>query len=84
MVTVIENEEEREGTRVIRRKILRTDDPKFPSGYRYALHYGHTDDRGTILRYLENLRFSTTRRNGIAVPRRQRKPDGGSARTTYV
>ena len=51
MVTVIENEEEREGTRVIRRKILRTDDPKFPSGYRYALHYGHTDDRGTILRY---------------------------------
>ncbi|EMA47780.1 toxin-antitoxin system TumE family protein [Halococcus salifodinae] len=51
MVTVIEDEEERDGTRVIRRKILRTDDSQFPSGYRYALHYGYTDDRGTILRY---------------------------------
>ncbi len=39
------------GTHVIRRKIFRTDDPKFPSGYRYALHYGYTDGRGTILRY---------------------------------
>ena len=48
---VVEDVEEREGNRVTRRKIFRTDDPQFPSGYRYALHYGHTDDRGTILRY---------------------------------
>ena len=51
MVTVIEDEEERDGTHVIRRKIFRTDDPKFQSGYRYALHYGYTDSRDTILRY---------------------------------
>lgn len=49
--TVIEDEEERDGKQVIRRRIIRTDDPQFPSGYRYALHYGYTDDRGTILRY---------------------------------
>lgn len=49
--TVIENEEVRRGGHVIRRKILRTDDSQFPSGYRYALHYGYTDGRGTILRY---------------------------------
>lgn len=49
--TVIEDEETRSGGRVIRRKIFRTDDPKFPSGYRYSLHYGYTDGRGTILRY---------------------------------
>lgn len=40
---------ERDG---IRRKIYRTDDPpQYPSGYRYALHYGVLDDRGVILRY---------------------------------
>jgi len=49
--TVIEDVEDRVGETVIRRKILRTDDPDFPSGYRYALHYGYTDGRGTILRY---------------------------------
>lgn len=49
--TVVEDVEERTGNRVIRRKIIRTDDPQFPSGYRYALHYGYTDGRGTILRY---------------------------------
>jgi hypothetical protein len=48
---VIENVEDRVGDRVIRRKIFQTDDPEFPSGYRYALHYGYTDGRGTILRY---------------------------------
>jgi len=48
---VVEDVEDRERNRVIRRKIYRTDDPKFPSGYRYALHYGYTDGRGTILRY---------------------------------
>ena len=51
MVQVIENVEDRLGDRVIRRKILKTDDPQYPSGYRYALHYGYTDGRGTILRY---------------------------------
>ncbi|HET7324621.1 MAG TPA: DUF6516 family protein [Halococcus sp.] len=50
-VAVIEDEEVRTGARVIRRKIFQTDDPKYPSGYRYALHYGYTDGRGTILRY---------------------------------
>ena len=25
--------------------------PAVPGGYRYALHYGYTDGRGTILRY---------------------------------
>jgi hypothetical protein len=48
---VIEDVENRVNNRVIRRKIIRTDDEKFPSGYRYALHYGYTDGRGTILRY---------------------------------
>ena len=48
---VIEDEENWTGGRVIRRKIIRTGDPQYPSGYRYALHYGYVDDRGTILRY---------------------------------
>ena len=49
--TVIEDIEDRVDNRVIRRKIIKTDDPQYPSGYRYALHYGYTDGRGTILRY---------------------------------
>jgi hypothetical protein len=49
--TVIEDVEDRFGDRVVRRRIIRTDDPKYPSGYRYTLHYGYTDDRGTIVRY---------------------------------
>ena len=49
--TVVEDIEDRIGTRIIRRKIIKTDDPQYPSGYRYALHYGYTDGRGTILRY---------------------------------
>jgi len=49
--TVIEDVEDRVGNRVIRRKIIKTDDPQYPSGYRYALHYGYTDGRDTILRY---------------------------------
>lgn len=49
--TVIEDVENRVGDCVIRRKIIKTDDPQYPSGYRYALHYGYTDGRGTILRY---------------------------------
>lgn len=48
---LIEDVEDRVGTRVVRRKIIQTDDPQYPSGYRYALHYGYTDGRGTILRY---------------------------------
>lgn len=48
---VIEDVEDRVGDRVIRRKIIRTDDERFPSGYRYSLHCGYTDGRGTILRY---------------------------------
>jgi hypothetical protein len=48
---VIEDEENRVGARVIRRKIFRTDDDQYPSGYRCALHNGSVDDRGTILRY---------------------------------
>lgn len=42
--------EERTGGYVIRRKIIRTEDPRFPSGYRDALHFGYRDGRGTILR----------------------------------
>ena len=49
--TVVEDIEDRVGDTVIRRKLLQTDDSQFPSGYRYALHYGYTDGRGTILRY---------------------------------
>ena len=49
--TVIEDVEDRLGETVIRRRIIRTDDAQYPSGYRYTLHYGYTDDRGTILRY---------------------------------
>ena len=48
---VIENTEDRTGETVIRRKIYRTDDPQYPSGYRYALHYGFLDGQGVILRY---------------------------------
>jgi hypothetical protein len=48
---VVENVETRDGDRVIRRKIYRTDDEAYPSGFRYAFHYGYTDGRGTILRY---------------------------------
>ena len=48
---VIEDVEDRVGTRVIRRRIIRTDDEQFPSRYRYSLHYGYTNGRGTILRY---------------------------------
>ena len=48
---IVENVEDRLGARVVRRKIIRTDDPQYPSGFRYALHYGYTDGRGTILRY---------------------------------
>lgn len=49
--TVVEDTKDRVGDRVIKRKIIRTDDAQYPSGYRYALHYGFTDGRGTILRY---------------------------------
>jgi len=48
---VIENTEDRTGETVIRRKIYRTDDSQYPSGYRYALHYGFLDGQGVILRY---------------------------------
>ena len=49
--TVIEDVEDRVDNHVIQRKIIKTDDPQYPSGYRYALHYGYTDGQGTILRY---------------------------------
>lgn len=48
---VIEHVEDRGESRVVRRRIYRTDDEAYPCGFRYALHYGHTDGRGTILRY---------------------------------
>jgi hypothetical protein len=48
---VIENTEDRTGGTVIRRKLYRTDDPQYPSGYRYGLHYGFLDGQGVILRY---------------------------------
>jgi len=46
--TVIEDIEDRIDNRVIRRKGITTDDPQYPSGYRYALHYGYTDGRDPI------------------------------------
>lgn len=49
--SVIENEEDRVGVLVTRRRIMKTDYPQYPSEYRHALHYGYTDGRGTILRY---------------------------------
>lgn len=48
---VVEDWEERNATTITRVKIYRTDDPKFPSGWRYALHYGYRDGRGVIRRY---------------------------------
>ena len=48
---VIEHVEDRDESRVVRRKTYRTDDEASPSGFRYALHCGYTDGRGTILRY---------------------------------
>ena len=64
---------------VVRVFCMRTDHDAYPSGWAYKLHYGATEpdlpprtlDDGTIRRYLENHRFSTTRRNGPAVSRRQ-------------
>jgi hypothetical protein len=48
---VVEDWEERTATTVTRVKIYETDDPAYPSGWRYALHYGYLDDRGVVLRY---------------------------------
>jgi len=48
---VIEDVEDRVGGRVIRRKIIKTDDAQYPSGFRYTLYYGYTDGRGVIVRY---------------------------------
>jgi hypothetical protein len=48
--TVIEDVEDRVGDRVIRRRIIRTDSDQYPSGHRYALHFGYVDGRRTILR----------------------------------
>ena len=47
---VIENTEDRTSETVIRRKIYRTDDPQYPSGYRYALHYGFREGQGVNVR----------------------------------
>ena len=59
---------------VVRVFCMRTDRDTYPSGWAYKFHYGATEpdpprtlDDGTIRRYLENLRFSTTHRNGDAV-----------------
>lgn len=49
--TVLENDNLRVDSRIIRRRIIQTDDAQYPSGFRYSLHYGYTDGRGTILRY---------------------------------
>lgn len=48
--------------------IRQTDDDQYPSGWDYSLHCGKVGSE-TVLRYLENLRFSTTHRNRIAVSR---------------
>jgi hypothetical protein len=48
---VVEDWEETTTTTVTRVKIYETDDPKYPSGWRYALHYGYRDGRGVIHRY---------------------------------
>lgn len=48
---VVEDWEERTATTVTRVKIYETNDPQFPSGWRYALHHGYRDGRGVILRY---------------------------------
>ena len=62
---------------VVRVFCMRTDRDAYPSGWAYKLHYGatepdlpHTLADGTIRRYLENRRFSTTHRNGSTVSRR--------------
>ncbi len=56
--TVIEDVEDRVGNRITRRKIIKTDDSQYPCGYRYGLHYGFVDERGTILRYDNENRTS--------------------------
>lgn len=43
--------------------IRQTEAEKYPSGWDYALHLGEVGG-DTVLRYLENRRFSMTRRNG--------------------
>lgn len=49
--SVVRRIEVREDDRVVNVKIIETDDPHSPSGFRYALHWGYTGGRGTILRY---------------------------------
>jgi hypothetical protein len=48
---VVEDWEERTASTVTQVKIYETDDPKYPSGWRYALHYGYRDGRGVVRRY---------------------------------
>jgi len=54
---------------VVRVSVRRTEDSAYPSGWRYTLHYGRlkpetdTLEDGTVRRYLENRRFSTSQRN---------------------
>jgi hypothetical protein len=50
-VEVLLNKEDREGNRVIRRKVIAVPkSSKFPEGIKYGLHYG-TLDGDTIIRY---------------------------------
>jgi len=44
--------------------------PQYPSGYRYALHYGYTDGRGTVLRY----ETKTKPRDVTSATRPKRRP----------
>ena len=48
---VVEDWEERTATTIMRVKIYETDDPKYPSGWRYALHYRYRDGRSVVRRY---------------------------------
>jgi len=48
--------------------VIRTDSDEYPDGWKYRLHYGTVNGR-TVLRYLENRRFSTTRRSNCVASR---------------
>jgi len=60
-----------EDDEIVRVSVRRTEDSAYPSGWRYTLHYGRltpgpeTLDDGTLRRYLENRKFSTSQRNRL-------------------
>jgi len=67
--TTVADWQDVEAGHVVDVTIRQTEDNQYPSGWDYSLHLGDVGGN-TILRYLENQRFSMSRRNGFAGSRR--------------